>query len=53
MSRVQVRSLLGSPDDISYHSNAVYYYYGTPPDVRAVAFPVNYDEGVVDWFIRN
>jgi hypothetical protein len=53
MSRDQVRSILGSPNHMSCNSYTIYWHYGLPPDDRAVAFPLNYDEGVIDWFIRN
>ena len=53
MSRDVVKFLLGEPDHMSYKSLFIYWYYGTPPDVRAVVFPSNFDEGAVDWFTRN
>ena len=53
MSRDTVRFILGIPNNMSCDSHHIFWYYGAPPNDRAVAFPLNYDEGVVDWFIRN
>ena len=53
MSRDTVRFLLGEPNHMSCTLSSIYWHYGTMPDDRAVAFPMDFNGGVENWFIRN